>query len=513
MNRTVAPVDPSGADDAALYRLLVDSVKDYAIFVLDVEGRVRTWNSGAERIKGYTAREIVGRHFSVFYPIADEGRWAAELATARDEGRFEEEGYRVRKDGTQFWASVVLTPLRDASGALIGYAKVTRDLTERVRLERERRRLVRAEETERRKDEFLAIMGHELRNPLAPMVTALHLLKLRSLAGNEKELAVMDRQLKHMMRLVDDLLDVSRMLRGKLQLNRRGVEVAELVAQAVEVARPLAQKKGQELRVEVPAGGLRVHVDADRMVQVFGNLLTNAAKYTGDGGHLKVSAAAVEALVEVVIEDDGVGISADLIPRVFDLFSQGEQGIDRKQGGLGIGLAVARRLVDGHGGELIAESEGEGRGSRFVVRLPRATSALADAGAAASATPALGFALPRRVLIVDDDADNGEMMRSVLAARGHQVRVALDGPQALEMARAEVPSVVFLDLGMPGMDGFEVARRIRQLAGCQAVPLVAVSGYARESDRQQALDAGFSDHLPKPVRAERIIRVAEEAPI
>ena len=362
-------------EDAEAFRLLVESVEDYAIFRLDSEGRVASWNAGAERVHGYPAVDIVGQPFATFYysASAEAGGCARDLATARETGRLESEGMRTRKDGSTFWATVIIVTLHE-EGRHVGFATATRDMTEHLRAEQERVRLARAEESEHRKDEFLAIMGHELRNPLAPMVTALQLIKLRGGRHCEGELAVLDRQLKHMMRLVDDLIDVARTVRDRVHLAPKVIEIGQVVANAIEVALPLIEAKRHRLKVDSIPPGLLVNVDPERMSQVFVNLLNNAAKYTDDGGEIRITAGRHDHDVEVTIEDTGNGISPELMPRIFEFFTQGEQGIARQLGGLGIGLAIAQRLVRDHGGEMTAESEGLGRGSRFTVRLPRAAA-------------------------------------------------------------------------------------------------------------------------------------------
>lgn len=506
----VAQDDASGADESALLRLLMDSVQDYAIFMLDPEGRVLTWNPGAQRIKGYHKQEIVGRHFSVFYSVEDRPQCDRELEMALRDGRFEVEGFRLRKDGSQFWANVVITPLRDATGLLRGFAKVTRDLSDRIRREQEQLELARAEDAQRRRDEFLAIMGHELRNPLAPMVTAVHLLKRKPGIGGERELAVIDRQLAHMKRLVDDLLDASRLSRGVVRLDRRVVEIAAIVQQSVEVARPMIEKRGQALSLRLDTPGLLVHADVDRMVQVVGNLLNNASKFTPEGGHLEVTVAGDRGWVTVAVRDDGAGMSPELLPRVFDLFSQGSQAADRKQGGLGIGLAVARGIAVGHGGDLVAHSAGEGRGSTFSLRIPRAHSMLADVG---SATPGVGFPLPRRVHLITQGGDEAELFRSSLVARGHQVESTLDGATALASIREQRPHVVLIDLELPQREILDVTRAIRLVPGCESTTLIGLGPRPTVDEQRRLLEAGFVDLLDAPVAPDRVVRCVETAPL
>jgi PAS domain S-box-containing protein len=478
------------------FRLLVETVKDYAIFMLDPSGVVVTWNAGAERIKGYKAEEILGKHFSTFY-LPEEiasGKCEMELATAVAEGRFEDEGWRLRQDGSRFWANVVITPLRAPSGLLIGFAKVTRDLTERVRAESERVQLARIEEAQRRKDEFLAIMGHELRNPLAPLVTAAHMIRLRGGRATEKEMGILDRQLRQMTTIVSDLLDASHAMRDKIELSLEVMEIGAVLADAFDLASPLIEARHHELVIEVPERGLSVNVDTSRMAQVFGNVLNNAAKYTAPGGLIKVRATRHGDHVEVVVEDNGQGIAPRMRDQIFDLFTQGSQGLEREGGGLGIGLAIARNLVRQHRGEIVAESDGIGRGSRFTIRLPHAVVR----PRAVEAPPKTPDGR-RRILIADDNRDSVELMQELLEHSGHDVRVAFDGPGALELCERFKPDTVFLDIGLPGLDGYEVVKRIRAIPSCERIQVVAITGYAREEDRARALESGFSDHVAKPI--------------
>jgi PAS domain S-box-containing protein len=498
-------------EEAHRFRLLVETVKDYAIFMLDPTGRVSTWNPGAERIKGYKASEIIGQHFSKFYAPADvdSGKCDRELEVAQRDGRFEEEGWRLRKDGTRLWANVTITALRSKDGVLVGYAKVTQDLTERKEAEEERLRLAQSEESERRNQEFLAIMGHEMRNPLSPMVTALHLIQLRGGRNCDREIEVLGRQLAHMTRLVDDILNAARFLRDDVPLVRKVTEIGDILANAVDVAAPLLEEKRHRLEIQVPSGGLLVDADPERMTQVFGNMLNNAAKYTDNGGVIRISASSTGDGVTVTIEDNGMGISSDLLPRVFDLFTQAEQGIDRRPGGLGIGLAVAKRLIAAHRGDVVAESRGLGSGSRFTVRLPRVLRApeLEQAPQPVRLPPATPS---HRVLVVDDNRDGAEMLSYCLREHGHDVRIALDGVEAVEVARGFSPALVFLDIGLPGLNGYEVIARLRQIPGCAKVPVVAMTGYARESDRARTRAAGFSAHIAKPIDVKRLGAIVEE---
>jgi PAS domain S-box-containing protein len=366
-----ATQEPRGPESDELFRLLVESVHDYAIFMLDPTGRVATWNVGAERIKGYRADEIIGRHFRTFYPdeVARSGVCERELELAAREGRFEDEGWRVRKDGSRFWASVVLGPVRDRRGELVGFSKVTRDLTASKRTEDERAARLAAEQANRAKDEFLAILGHELRNPLAPIVTALQLIRLRGDGRLSKEHQVIERQVSHLVRLVEDLLDVSRIAKGKLAIEKQRVDIRDIVARAIEIAGPLVDQRRHQLRVDAPPHELVLDADEARLTQVFTNLVTNAARYTNPGGNIRIAVAQRDREVVVEVVDDGIGIEPALLPRVFDPFVQGSGSADRS-GGLGIGLTLVRTLVDLHGGTVTAHSAGVGRGSTFTVALP-----------------------------------------------------------------------------------------------------------------------------------------------
>jgi PAS domain S-box-containing protein len=488
-----------------LFRLLVASVRDYAIFMLDAKGHVATWNLGAERIKGYRADEIIGRHFSAFYPEADvrAGKCELELEGAERDGRFEDEGWRVRKDGSQFWANVVISAVRDDAGTLVGFSKVTRDLTERKRSEEERAARLAAEHANRAKDEFLAMLGHELRNPLAPIATALQLMKLRNGDQETKEHQVIERQLKYMMRLVDDLLDVSRIVQGKVSVKLQKLELREVLAKAIELASPVIEQRGHRFEIDVAPGHLYVYGDEARLIQVMSNLLVNAAKYTDRGGDIALLACERDGKAMIEVRDNGVGIEPDLLPRVFDLFVQGYQGIDRSRGGLGLGLTLVRSLIALHGGTVEVRSDGRGHGSTFTVHLPLAEPHKTDTMPAQRRRSRIARE-PRRILIVDDNEDALMLLGDALEASGHEVRTALDPAAALQIAREFRPQVAILDIGLPVMDGYELATRLRaELAGVN-IHMIALTGYGQESDRARSADAGFAAHFVKPVDVQRL---------
>lgn len=336
------------------------------------------------------------------------------------------------------------------------------------------------------------MLGHELRNPLSPIVTALQLMKLQGPEGSERARIVIERQVNHLTRLVDDLLDVSRIARGKVELR----------TEVVEMASPLLEQRAHTLTVDMPRQGLRVDGDPMRLSQVVSNLLTNAAKYTPPGGQITVRAEPVDGEVELRVRDTGMGIAPDALPHVFDLFVQERQAIDRSQGGLGLGLTIVRNLVERHGGSVLARSEGLGHGSEFVVRLPRSAPSLDLAGLpAAPAGPeaAAGRDGAPRILVVDDNEDAAEMLSDALTRKGYETRVAYDAPTALRVAAAFAPDVAFLDIGLPVMDGYELATHLRKIPGLSGLRLIAVTGYGQESDYQKTREAGFHHHLVKPV--------------
>ncbi len=366
-----------------------------------------------------------------------------------------------------------------------------------------------AEAASRTKDEFLALLGHELRNPLSPIVTSLQLMKLRAPEVFERERAVIERQVEHMARLVGDLLDVARITRGKVELKLQRVELGDVFVSAVETASPLLEEKRHRFTVTVPARGLPLMADAHRLAQVISNLLTNAAKYTDPGGLIEATATHDGADVVLRVKDNGMGISAALLPRVFEQFVQGERTLDRARGGLGLGLSIVRSLVEQHGGTVTAQSEGARRGSEFVVRLPLDRSRpITDVQRASTAPPPRADRPLARVLVVDDNLDAADLFTEGLRAAGHEARSAYDGLSGLRIAEELTPDVAFIDIGLPAMDGYEVAQRLREAAPGRRILLVAVTGYGQESDRERSRAAGFDLHLVKPVDLDHILAIA-----
>jgi PAS domain S-box-containing protein len=483
-------------------RLLVDGARDHAVFMLDADGRVASWNIGAERVHRFRADEILGRDVALLYPAEDAaaGKPRQHLAAARTHGFVESLSWRVRADGSRFWADSTITVTHDKDGGLAGFVQVTHDLTERLRIEQ-------LETEGRRLNEFLAMLAHELRNPLAPIVNAVGLLEK---LGTTPELRwcaeLIGRQSTHLTRLVDDLLDISRISSGKIRLRREPLELGTVVATAIESVRPTVAAFQHTLDVVLPPEPLHVSGDPTRLTQVIVNLLGNSAKYTPQGGRLqlRLERSGTSALVRVI--DNGIGMSEAMLQSAFDLFVQGERELDRSGGGLGIGLTLVKRIVELHGGGITATSGGRGKGTEMIVSLPllaEAPETLASPTAAAAPPPG------RSVLVVDDNVDAATSLASLLELSGHRAVVAHDGAAALQTALHELPEVVLLDLGLPGMNGYEIARRLRELPQLAQTRLVAMTGYGREDDKLATRAAGIDAHLVKPVEIDAVLDAIE----
>ncbi len=489
------------ADSArAMLAAVVESSED-AIFTKSLEGQVLTWNAGAQQMFGYTAAEAVGAPVTRIVPPHRRGEEADILRRVSLGERvlpFETE--RVARDGTILDVSVTLSPIRDDSGRIVGASSIARDISARKSFETTLR------DADRRKDEFLALLAHELRNPLAPIRNSVAVLRhggaTSPIARNAAD--VIERQTRHMARLLDDLLDVSRITRDRLELRREAVTLAEVIEAAVETVRPQIESHRQTLSITLPGAPVTLDGDPVRLSQVFSNLLSNASKYSQVGGAIGLSATASGGTVEVQVRDDGIGIEAEMLPRVFDMFSQSTQTVNRAQGGLGIGLALVRGLVELHGGRVTAESAGVGLGSRFTISLPISPPVRLPATASADAP---GQSPSGRILVVDDNRDAADSLALLLEVQGHVVRAVYDGRSAVEMAPNFRPQIVLLDLGMPGLDGFETARRLRATLPDAAPYLVAITGWGQDRERRQATAAGFDQHLVKPVDPAELTRV------
>ena len=481
----------------------------------DVATGAITWSESLEPIHGL-ARGAFSGTFEGFQALVhpeDRERVNRAITRALEEGGgYDVEFRNPRPDGTVHWIAGKGTAVRDPAGHAVRMLGVGMDVTERRRLEEElRQRAAQLADADRRKDEFLAMLAHELRNPLQPLTNALHLLGHGN-ADKERFLAMASRQVTHLVRLVDDLLDVSRITQGKITLRKETVRLSELVAQAAETVRPSLESSGHSVSVSLPAEPVQLDADPARLAQVLANLLSNAAKYTPPGGSIWLTAERAGDQVAIRVRDTGAGIDPELLPHVFDLFVQGDTPADRAPGGLGIGLTIVRRLVEMHGGRVEAHSAGGGRGSEFIVWLPAAPRPFGEAivprDQRKDSAPVRGL----RVLVVEDNQDSAESLAELLGLWGHQVHVALDGVTALELAERHRPDVVLSDVGLPGMDGYELARRLRDGRGPARAVLVALTGYGRDDDKRRALEAGFDHHVVKPpdagVLEELLRRVA-----
>jgi PAS domain S-box-containing protein len=496
------------AEEAPLRLAAIVESSDDAIIGKDLQGIITDWNAGARRIFGYTAEEMIGRSVTLLIPPERLDEEALILSKLRCGERLEHfETVRIRKDGKRIDVSLTTSPIKDPQGRIIGASKIARDITERkmtdavLKDSEERYRLLSQSlrDADLRKDEFLAMLAHELRNPLATVLFAVEALRLFPADDPAfiDSRRIITERVQHISHLLDDLLDVSRITRGKIQLRKAVLNLNTVISKVVEQIRPRVLERSQELTVSLIGQPLQVEADPTRMEQVFSNLLSNAVKYTSRGGKIWVSNSRISDEVEVIVKDSGVGIASDLLPRIFDPFVQGQQALDRSQGGLGIGLTLVKSLVEMHGGTVAVCSGGPGKGAEFRVRLPlvieRKTAEDEKAGRRAY------VARSRRILVVEDNVDSAMLLAQILKMKGHEVEVAHDGQAGIEAARAQGPDIVLLDIGLPGMDGYEVARSIRSDRKTRNARLVALTGYGQEEDRRRSREAGFDDHLVKPV--------------
>ncbi len=518
------------------FRLLLENVEDYAIFFMDTHGCVSRWSLGAERILGYQEAEILGQSGSIIFTPEDRdlGEDQGELTKALTEGRAEDERWHVRKDGSRFWASGIVTLLRDETGQARGFSKIMRDFTERKRAEDERAQLLireqearaaseaslrAAESANRLKDEFLATLSHELRSPLNAMLGWIQLLNTRKFdeATTARAMETIERSARSQSQLVEDLLDVSRIIQGKLRLKVRPVELVKVIEAAIETVRPAAEAKAIQLQTVLdPAAGL-IAGDFDRLQQIVWNLLSNAIKFTPKDGHVQVGLKQTNSHVEIAIADTGEGINPDFVPYVFERFRQADSSSTRPFNGLGLGLAIVRHLVELHGGTVHAESEGEGRGATFTVKLPSIPVAIevnnpeqlhptVSSGVPFDSAPSLDGL---RVIVVDDEVDSREFIIAALEQCGAQVTGVGSAKEAIEAVSQVKADVLVSDIGMPGEDGYSLIRKVRALSAEQGgqIPAVALTAYARAEDRTKAIAQGFQMHIPKPVEPTELATV------
>ncbi|GAB4029525.1 hybrid sensor histidine kinase/response regulator [Spirosoma jeollabukense] len=481
-------------------RLVLESVKDYAIFTIDLNRRISSWNAGAEAMFGYTEHEIIGQPGDILFVAEDQARGApqGEVQKAVQQGRAENERWHRRKDGSRFYGSGVTTPLREQEGTISGLVKVLRDLTAQKQAEEA------LQAADRQKDEFLAMLSHELRNPLAILHNTLLLLELTK--GQDpslslpKRLGMMSREVAHLERIVEDLLDVSRISRGVILLQWERIELGSLVSDAVEGVQALYDTQRRQLTVSLPDKPVYVRGDSTRLHQVLLNLLTNGIKYTREGGHVSVTVEKVEGLAPEAllrVRDDGIGLTTDQLTRIFELFVQVNTSLDRPQGGLGLGLTVVKRLVELHGGRVEAQSAGLGQGSAFIVHLPALVDeSQSQAGTAQASRPSTD---PLRVLVVDDNRNLADTTAMIIRRLGYEAHTRYGSEEAILAAEHLHPDALLLDIGMPGMDGYATCQQIRQQPWGKGLFIIALTGYGQEEDKRRSEEAGFNAHLVKPL--------------
>lgn len=477
---------------------IVDSSED-ATISKDLNGFIQSWNAAAERLFGYTAEEAVGRHISFLIPAEraeEEDEILARLRAGERVSHFDT--VRLRSDGQRVHVSLTISPIRDQADRIIGASKIVRDITDRKLAEvRTYGLLTELKEADSRKDEFLAMLAHELRTPLAPLRDMIEITKRGGDHGNlpDEVRATLERQVGQMARLVDDLLDVSRITQRRLDLRKERITLASVINHAVETCRPLADSAKHELSVSLPSDPIYLDADPTRMVQVFSNLLNNACKYTEPGGRIWVTVVRQGGNAVVNVKDTGVGIPPDKIGSIFEMFTQADRSLGGSQGGLGIGLSLVKWLVDMHGGTVAAHSDPQGGGSEFVVRLP-----MAGAESKSETRPAeYASRTSYRILVVDDNRDAAASLVRLLRLIGHETHAAHDGVEAIEVAATARPDVILLDLGLPKLHGYDVCRRIREQPWGNQMLVVALTGWGQDDDRRRSKEAGFDHHMVKPL--------------
>jgi len=508
--------------DALRLAAIVESSDD-AIVGKDLNSIVTSWNAAAERMFGYPAADMIGKSVRLIIPDDRQHEEDEVLRRIRDGQRIEHfETIRRRKDGTVFPASLTISPILNERGVVIGASKIARDVSERIRADEERRRLLEiARSANRLKDEFLATLSHELRTPLNAIVGYSRMLQAGMLAGGDKQTRALETVVRNagsLTQIVEDVLDVSRIVSGKLRLNVQAVDLSQIVREAVETSQPAADAKGIRLNVIADPLGTLVSGDPDRLRQVLWNLCSNAVKFSERGGRVEVRVERVNSHIEVTVTDTGIGIDPSFLPHLFERFSQADAGTNRVHGGLGLGLAISRHLVELQGGRISAHSDGPGRGSTFRIELPvrGVEPAVSDEIRVHPAAPDYAGAMrvPRldgvRILVVDDDRDALALSREILEVTGATVTTADSGQDALDKLAKGIADVLIADLGMPRMDGFELIEKIR--ASCEIaireIPAAALTAFARSDDRIRAMRSGFEVHLSKPIEPGELMAAA-----
>ncbi len=475
---------------------IVESSDD-AIISKNLDGVIVSWNQSAERLYGYSAEEIIGQPLAMLVPPDHPDELPDLLERIRRGERIEHfETQRIRKDGSRMDVSLTISPVRNAEGKIVGASKISRDITAR-------------KEEDRRKNEFLALLAHELRNPLAPLRNGLQVMRL---AGNnldavEQARSMMERQLQHLIRLVDDLLDVSRISQGKLVLRKERLSLAAVVASALETCETLVNQQDDEVTVTLPEEPIYVDADKTRLAQVLCNLLNNAVKYSDRGSRIWLTVEQEGSHAVIRVKDTGAGIPAHMLPKVFEMFTQIDRSLEKSQGGLGVGLSIVKQLVQMHDGSVEVHSEGYGMGSEFIVRLPVVLSVVnerqeeQDARQTSKPTPR------NRILVVDDNVDAASSLAMMLKIMGNEVRTAHDGKEGMETAAAFRPDMILLDIGMPKLNGYDACRRIREQPWGRGIFIVALTGWGQEEDIRRSREAGFDHHLIKPVEPAALERI------
>ena len=521
----LSPPDDFPTDSEQRLRLFIETVADYAIFTVDPDNRITTWNTGAERLLGWSESEAIGLPAEVVFTPEDRaaGEPEKEFRTAAETGSAADERIHIRKDGSRFWASGTLMAIRDANGTNRGFAKIMRDNTERRQAQENLERALRqseahraaAESANRAKDEFISTVGHELRTPLNSIRLWTRMLSSGKLSDDDraKALRIIERAALAQQQLIEDLLDVSRMESGKLRLALRPARLIDVIEGAVESLQSMLESRDLRLEQSLSDEIGLVSADPQRIQQVIWNLLSNAIKFTPNGGSIRITAGRADVDVEVRVTDTGVGISKDFLPHVFERFRQAEGITTRTHTGLGLGLAIARQLVELHGGTLSAASDGNGRGATFTVCLPLPRLHELDGEPAETVLGRVGTLNGVSILLVEDDAAVREAMRRLLELDGALVRVASSAAEAREAYLAETPDVIVCDIGLPSEDGLSLIRWLRRVEhdrNRKRVPALAVTAFARVDDERAALDAGFDKHVPKPVDEETLVASINE---